>query len=97
MDGAGVATLSSTASRVVLMKRAGSAKRVRWTATNTDTAILITISFGDVRAVAGQGIVLQPGATIGDSNSGNYRVSQENMNAIAASGTPALSWTEGLE
>lgn len=78
----------STATSEVLPANGG---RVGLALTNTDASIVMSVSFGE-DAVATEGIVLGGGDTVVLDNV----VPTQAVNAIAASGTPVLAYTEFL-
>lgn len=93
MANEGVITLSTT-SKNVLPPRYGN--RLDFSVVNTDTTTPVKISLlrGEGAAVAGQGIVLNAGESWTESTDAAAPCYQGPLQAVAASGTPTLAYSE---
>lgn len=94
MANEGVATLSTTSANV-LPPRFG--RRLDFILTNTDTTTPVKISIhrGDGAATAGEGIVLSAGESWSEDSAG-APCYQGPVQAVAASGTPTLAYSERI-
>lgn len=61
----------------------GELARTQLIITNTSAAAVVTISKGDVAAVAGSGIVLQPKSTYVEATDGGYQCWQGAVSCVA--------------
>jgi hypothetical protein len=73
----------SATSITIAQERTGAAERQQFIITNTSAAQVVTIVKGSAAAIAGQGIILQPNGSYGESTDGGFVCWQGEMQAVA--------------